>query len=658
MRRGSACLASFSVLLWLVAGLGLIEASASAAIAPAADSMAAFTMDGADRAGERNAYYVDCGVSERSGDGRSPETAWHSLDAVNGHVFTPGDVVYFRRGTECHGLLWPKGSGSASDSIRFTAYSTGARPKVIAGRSDEEAFKLFNQEYWEVDSIEFAGGTVFGVFVSGDAGILHHIHLRNLVVHDVHGDDVKHKESGLVVISPGKVQQHFDDVLIDGVTAYGTEQWAGILVGGGNFGEVSEENWNTRVVVRNSTVHDVYGDGIILFRVKDGVIDTSAAWRTGMQPTQSIGTPNAIWTWMCEDCVVKNSEAFLTDSPGVDGGAFDIDYGNTRNSVLDSYAHDTQGYCVAVFGAGYVTRESVVKGNLCINNGISPRMARYQGAIFILTWNGGVIENLRVESNIIYWRPPGNFPAVLNRADIRGGQRIFRDNRIYSSSPWVVESNKEISFQDNRYTTCGTNGATWLFDNHLYRSFDEFRAGPGQEQGGSWKFAQGAAPCLGGERLQAEVSPSGARANKNAASGRDKTSTGWTVVSEIPADIDAQGLLDAAAAGQLMVLKNLYLQYRASGLRVEVTLDLKHPGADASVQNLIRDLGMSGIKTSELQGQELLTRPRTRLLAPDGSTAKEWQDFFGPADIGLAVRSRLGEPLYSQMESEGGSIQR
>jgi len=120
------------------------------------------------------------------------------------------------------------------------------------------------------------------------------------------------------------------------VTAYGTEQWAGILVGGGNFGEVAEENWNTHVLVRNSVVHDVYGDGIILFRVKDGVIDTSAAWNIGMQPTQSIGTPNAIWTWMCKDCVVKRCEAFLTDSPGVDGGAFDIDYGNTRNSVVES----------------------------------------------------------------------------------------------------------------------------------------------------------------------------------------------------------------------------------------------------------------------------------------------------------------------------------
>ena len=623
MNRGFPCIASVGVLLWLVAGCGLTNA----------------------RAGERVAYYVDCGGSGKSGDGRSPETAWHSLDAANGHVFAAGDVLYFKRGTECHGLLWPKGSGSASESIRLTAYGTGARPKVIAGKGDEEAFKLFSQEYWDVDSVEFAGGTLFGVFVSGDAGILHHIHLRNLVVHDVHGGDVKHKESGLVVISPGKVQQHFDDVLVDGVTAYGTEQWAGILVGGGNFGEVTEENWSTRVVVRNSVVHDVFGDGIILFRVKDGLIDTTAAWHTGMQPTESIGTPNAIWTWMCQDCVVKNSEAFLTDSPGVDGGAFDIDYGNTRNSVLDNYAHDTQGYCVAVFGAGYVTRDSVVEGNLCINNARSPRMAQLQGAIFLSTWNGGVIENLRVESNTVYWQPPGDYPAVINRADIRGAQRIFRDNRIYSSSAWVAESNKEMSFQDNRYTTCGAGAAAWRFDDHLYRSFDEFRAGTGQDKESTWKFEQAAAPCLGGERTHAV----------NASSTRGETSKGWTVVSEIPASIDAQGFLDPAAAGQLLVLKNLHRQYRASGLRMEITLNLQQPGAGESVQNLIRDLGMSGIQTSEPHGQDLLTRPRTRLVAPDGSTAKEWRDFTGPAEIGLAVRSALGEPLYSQMESETGS---
>ena len=154
------------------------------------------------------------------------------------------------------------------------------------------------------------------------------------------------------------------------------------------------------MVIRNSTVHNVQGDGIVLFRVRHGSIESSVAWNTGMQVTQTIGTPNAIWTWMCDDCTVTQNEAFLTDSPGVDGGAFDIDYGNTDNSVIDNYGHDTQGYCVAVFGAGFVTRASTVRGNLCINNGRSPRMADFQGAIFLHTWNGGSIDGLTVEEKL------------------------------------------------------------------------------------------------------------------------------------------------------------------------------------------------------------------------------------------------------------------
>jgi hypothetical protein len=652
MKRTLLYFTSAWVLLCFVSGNALAEKALRSTVKPKAHSVSPYANGAAADAVGGNEYYVDCSAEGKNGDGRSSAAAWHTLNDVNEHQFLPGDVIHLKRGTECHGFLWPKGSGSASAVIRLTAYGQGARPKIIAGKDAEEAFKLFDQEYWDVDSIEFAGGTLFGVFVSGEKGILHHIHLRNLVVHDVHGGEVKHKESGLVVISPGKVQQHFDDVLVDGVTAYRTEQWAGILVGGGNFGEVGEENWNTHVVVRNSVVHDVYGDGIILFQVKDGLIDTSAAWNTGMQPTQSIGTPNAIWTWRCKDCVVSKNEAFLTDSPGVDGGAFDIDWGNTRNSVLGNYGHDTQGYCIAVFGAGYVTRDSVVEGNLCINNGKSPRMARYQGAIFLWTWNNGVIENLRVERNTIYWSPPGNVPALLNRADIRGSERIFRGNEIYSNSSLILASNKEMSFQGNRYVTCRGDGASWVFGNETYKTFAEFQSDARQEQGSTWKSDKAMRSCLGTGRSKMENGAKHVPEDNGAAGQSSGTQLSWTIVSEIPASLDVEGLLDAASVGQLLVLKNLYSQFRANGLRVTVTLDLKQPNAADSTQNVIRDLQMSGVTISESNGLESATQPKTRLIAPDGSISKQWKGFVSPAEIGLSVRSVLGDPLYSQMESE------
>ena len=45
-------------------------------------------------------------------------------------------------------------------------------PKIVAESGDEEVLKLFNQEYWNIDSLNVSG-VEFGVLVSGDKGILH-----------------------------------------------------------------------------------------------------------------------------------------------------------------------------------------------------------------------------------------------------------------------------------------------------------------------------------------------------------------------------------------------------------------------------------------------------------------------------------------------------
>jgi hypothetical protein len=89
-----------------------------------------------------------------------------------------------------------------------------------------------------------------------------------------------------------------------------------------------------------------------------------------------------------------------------------------------------------------------------------------------------------------------------------------------------------------------------------------------------------------------------------------------------------------------------------SGLRTSVRLDLKGPLGKESVENVVRDYATSGFDVLQSAANDAPIHPRSRLIAPDGSVARQWQDFAGPAEIGLAVRRALGEPIYSQMESE------
>lgn len=577
-------------------------------------------------------YYVDCSAPV-PGNGVSPQSAWNSLAQVNATVFSPGDIIRLRRGTQCDGAIAPKGSGAAGSPIRLTAYGDGPRPKIVAGASPEEALRLFNQQYWDIDSLDLSGGHTYGVFISGDNGTLHHIHLKNLAVHDVFGGPLKHKETGLVTISPGSVNQHFDDVVVDDVTAWNTNQWVGIVVGGGNLGYPPESDWSTNAEIRNSSIHDVQGDGIVLFRVHHGRIDSSVAWNTGMQNTQTIGTPNAIWTWMCDDCTVQNNEAYLTDSPGVDGGAYDIDYGNTNNSVIDNYGHDTQGYCVAVFGAGFVTRQSTVRGNLCIDNGRSPRMARYQGAIFLLTWNGGSIDGLTIQDNTVYWNPYENAPALLNEANLAKGTAFFRNNRIYSTAPSMVETNGALFLAQNQYTYFGAGSPEWRLGAKHFSSLADFQSSAHQEDKSRYRQLS-----LGRWTL--------------AASSKFSATAGtWRLVCTVPISLDRQGLLDDAALRQLTTIKSIVGQYQPQNLKT--TLILTSTDANlfhtSEFRNAWSDFGIGNQVLTHFRMSHNPGDLKITLTAPDNKVAASWNGYAGPAQLGLALRKAFGEPDYASM---------
>jgi hypothetical protein len=409
----------------------------------------------------------------------------------------------------------------------------------------------------------------------------------------------------------------FEDVVIDGVVAAHTNQWAGILVGGGPFYVPPDAPLNRHVIVRNSSVEDVYGDGIVLFRDADGLIENSSASQTGMQSTQTVGTPNAIWTWTCTDCIVRDNEAFLTDSPGVDGGAYDIDWSNTRNTVERNYAHDTQGYCIAVFAAAYVTSESVVRDNLCIANGLSPRLAALQGAVYLSTWNGGVIHGLRIEHNTIVWQPPvARAAAIVNDTATEDPPVEFIGNRVESSSALIYRSNAQLAPSSNTYLNSG----------------DAFT-----------RFTWGA---MKDTRLQA-LQAAGIEKGSTLASApppleREKS---LRIDAWIKFALDADGLLAPGPRAQLMVLRSLAAQYGPRTLTVNIHLN--GAARDAVHANALLDLDAGPIRFYRERRQAGIIR----VESADRHLIQQWRGFQNAATLGSAVRARLGAPHFAFMRS-------
>lgn len=546
-------------------------------------------------------YYVDCqsGSDERAG--QTPDTAWKSTAKVSGVALQPGDSVLFKRGTRCSGALAPRGSGTEALPIRAGAYGSGPLPVIEADAGSDAAVRLFDQQGWHISNIETVSGNPYGIFISGSKGRLRHFRLKDLVVRDVTGTP-KTKRAGLVTISaPAGVA--IEDVVIDGVTASNTTQWAGIVVSGG-----SREDRIRDVTVRNSVVHDVDGDGIILFSVDGGLIERSAAWRTGLQPRLTIGTPNGIWTWTCNKCIVRHTEGFWTDSPGVDGGVYDIDWGNDDNVVEENYGHDAMGYCAAVFAAGKrVTASSVIRNNLCLDNGRSPKLARRQGDLYISTWDGGKLDGVEIYGNTFIWTAPVDAPVLqMDHADFAGTRRnVFSRNTVVSTVPSLLHSSRDLNLAGNTWWYTGRGKPTWSYGGEVVD------AAPGAAE----KLAK---PPI--ERLLAAPPPS--NAVPNLPPGLRPRGGRWLLAL-------FANRASAEARANAVWLRTALAQYGDRNLDGAIV-------CAADCENLRHDWRLSGVPVAEGSGNGMV------LISPEGRVAARWTGFVHPADIGFAVRWHAG----------------
>jgi len=430
-------------------------------------------------------YYLDCSASQ-SGAG-TQASPWNSLASVNAFAFIPGDQILLNRGTACSGTLTPQGSGSATAPIVIDAYGTGAQP-VINGGSAEEAVKLFNQQYWEINNLEIAGGNLYGVYISGNTPnvSINHIHLRNLNVHGANFTSTKRADSGEVFISANGAGEILNDVLVDGVTAHDSHVSEGILVSAGGAwieGNGVSQPLGNNVTVQNSTAHDIYGDGILISELTNGLLQWNVVYRSGLCPNCTGSTPVGLWEWYCHTCTVQNNESYANQSWGGDGGDFDIDYYNDNNIVQYNYGHDSAGYCVAFFGAGgRASNDNVFRYNVCSNNGQRGDLSK-QGEVFVYTWDNGSLNGVQIYNNTFYWNPATNAAAIITSGAAFSGKAplFFKNNIIYATVPGMVQTTPAFTLDNNIYWTTSPSPATWQVGSNTYTSFSAYQTGSNQD---------------------------------------------------------------------------------------------------------------------------------------------------------------------------------
>jgi hypothetical protein len=609
-------------------------------------------------------HYLNCRNGNDSADSLTPQTAWRTVAKANSFTYQPGDALLLQRSTRCDGMLWPKGSGTEQAPIRLGAYGQGALP-IIAGGSESAGLRLSDQQYWEIENLEVVGGSPYGIHIGGSAPVMRHFRITNVVVHDVSGTPFT-KDSGLVVIAPDDhAKSRIDDVVVDGVTAYRTSEWAGILVNGAGFDANGAEDHGEHIEVRNSMVHDVAGDGILLARVSGGVLEHNVAWNTGMQETQTIGTPNAIWEWRCRDCRVEYNEGYFTDSPGVDGGVFDIDYGDENNLLDHNFGHDSQGYCVSVFGAdgpGGNSVHSEIRENTCIHNGRSPRLAERQGAIFLFTWNGGMLDGVEIADNTVIWDPPVRAPAFQSTAEFTGNRpNRFAGNTIVAVSGSFVSSASGTQFSGNRYCAPKRILPQQLFGEesgvHPAASSAAEPSSPAEADAAAVNSDE-LCGCLkellrktaGAEQRPAAPEPAIEQAvSKTSPGGVHPLAGRWVLGAVLAPPGDPQA---DQSRGELVLIESMMHQFADLGLE-SIAVPARSMAQNELQQwrtnwNFEPGVEIDAANASGLRKVDDRNLSKLLLISPSGQVAASWQYPVSPADVWLQIQSHLGTPAGTQ----------
>ena len=402
-------------------------------------------------------YYVDSESGNDGEDGKSPETAWKTLNRLNECKFSPGDTVFFKASSVFDGQFEPVGSGEEGRPVVVRVYGVGRRPILNGNGEKEYTLLLSNLQHWEIEGLEITNNGPEphvkrrGIIVSAmDCGDMYHIHLKDLVVRDVNGSITKKKGAGgaILIQNGGKEQKsRFIDLLIEHCHLYGCQR------NGINFkGYSNRSEWypNLQVVIRGNLLEGIPGDGIVPIACDGALIEKNIVRNApDIMPIQEAAA--GIWPWSCDNTVIQYNEVYNQHAKW-DGQGFDADY-NCRNTLFQyNYSHDNAGgfFLICCNGdsfrtpANIGTREVVIRYNVSINDGLREYETR-QGMFSPTFHVTGPVDNIRIHDNIVIMpsKKKGKIDSRVVKMNNWGGLwptdvKIW-DNMFYLSGPFTCD---------------------------------------------------------------------------------------------------------------------------------------------------------------------------------------------------------------------------
>lgn len=456
-------------------------------------------------------YYVDSVGGNDANNGTSTSTAWRTFTNVNGRVFSAGDSILLKCGSNFTQGMTPGGSGTPASPITVGSYGTGAKPIVNPGTTTHGIF-LWNQSGWVITGIEFIGGGIdkyvgpCGIYVDNSVGVVSYFRINNVVCHGQwYGISIgayKYGRGGeLMHRDIGNDNAYINDVVIDNVECYNNMGKGVHLTGNYSGGGTPAYPRNTNLTVSNSYFHDCGGDGIVIACSDTVLIDHVVTHNCGGGENDRYGN----WPWSSANVTTQFCEACHCATPqNKGGGGFDLDYDCTNVTTQYCWSHDNAGPGCLLIGYGNTNplKNAVLRYFVSQNDVLDE--ANEGGAILPY----GTVQDSYIYNNTVYFGTAReNTAAIWGNTWGKFGSMtntVFKNNIIYvyngAQAMQMLYSTSGVTFNNNcYYAPSGDIKLKW--GSTVYSTLAAFRSATGQEANGIQANPMLNAPGTGGHGL-------------------------------------------------------------------------------------------------------------------------------------------------------------
>ncbi|QGN54144.1 right-handed parallel beta-helix repeat-containing protein [Novosphingobium sp. Gsoil 351] len=396
-------------------------------------------------------FYVSSSEGRDNCLATAPSCPWASLERVNAQTFEAGDQILFKAGDIFNGQLQIRSSGNPGKPLIVATYGAGARPRIDgaggSGGAYAAAILVRNQHHIEIRGLEISNSvdrprpgeaedTAAGIlFVNDGGGVLEHIRMTDLHVHDVFAKAVTHTtedQFNRVTVSGIRFEttdrqtraapSYFRDIRISGNRIEHTGRFGVQISNAGprsrGAGDAQsrdpETGFNRDIVIAENKFFELGGSAVQLAGARDALIENNDFDYCGSsaRPDRMVGRGSGAWVVNSRDIVAQRNRSRhvrgYKDSYGMH-----VDFGNLNVLYQYNYSEDSEGGFVEILGNN---RNIIWRYNISVNDGLREKDGN---TLWISTWSPrkNPSDEVYIYNNTVFIRS-GLFPdlsfSVLN----------------------------------------------------------------------------------------------------------------------------------------------------------------------------------------------------------------------------------------------------